>query len=426
MAHDVFISYSSRDKPIADAICANIEASGIRCWIAPRDIAPGEDWPAAIATAISESHVMVLVFSAHSNASEDVGREIILAANHRLVIIPFKIDNIEPEPGKQYYLARTHWLDAVNPPTQAQIDALVERVSVLIPSREVVAAVRPVDGGMQQPVARKATVAPLLIWIGAALLLVAILVWAAPRFMAPARPTAAAVEAATPTNTAAATAVPTITRVPTSIPSPTLMYEMPEGTPVPLQWTLHVIDDLSSNLYAWPHFDDSNDGCSTYTLGLQDGGLHWALDSVGANGCGYVYFPGVSPVSDFDAALDVQRTAGTIDAGFGIGFRIISGNDHYSLAINDIKQLYRVLLVRRGSNTMVIDWTYEPAIHSSGVNRLGVSARGPALYFFVNDVLVNTAVDTAIRSGHVGIVAENYGKGQVSIVYDNFSLDGIR
>jgi hypothetical protein len=109
MAHDVFISYSSKDKPIADAACANIEAAGIRCWIAPRDIAAGEDWPTAITRAISQSRIMVLVFSASSNSSEDVSREIILAANNRLVIIPFKIDNVEPEPGKQYYLARTHW-----------------------------------------------------------------------------------------------------------------------------------------------------------------------------------------------------------------------------------------------------------------------------------------------------------------------------
>src|SRR3989337_1800714 len=133
MAHDVFISYSSKDKPIADGICASLEADGIRCWIAPRDIAPGEDWPTAITKAISESAVMVLVFSASSNSSADVGREIILAANRNLVIIPFKIENIKPEPGKQYYLARTHWLEAMNPPTREHIQALIERVRVLVP-----------------------------------------------------------------------------------------------------------------------------------------------------------------------------------------------------------------------------------------------------------------------------------------------------
>ena len=41
MAHDVFISYSSKDKPVADAACATFEAAGMRCWIAPRDVPPG-------------------------------------------------------------------------------------------------------------------------------------------------------------------------------------------------------------------------------------------------------------------------------------------------------------------------------------------------------------------------------------------------
>jgi len=133
MAHDIFISYSSKDKPIADGICANLEAAGFRCWIAPRDIAPGDDWPTAITSAITESKIMVLVFSANSNSSKDVGREIILAANENLTIIPFKIEDVKPEPGKQYYLARTHWLEAMNPPTREHIQALIERVRVLVP-----------------------------------------------------------------------------------------------------------------------------------------------------------------------------------------------------------------------------------------------------------------------------------------------------
>jgi len=136
MAHDVFISYSSKDKLVADNICENLEAAGVRCWIAPRDIAPGEDWPTSIAKAIPQSHVMILVFSASSNSSEDVGRELFLAANNKLVIVPFKIGNFEPEPGKQYYLARTHWLEATDPPMQKQLRALVECVKGLIPVRE--------------------------------------------------------------------------------------------------------------------------------------------------------------------------------------------------------------------------------------------------------------------------------------------------
>jgi len=66
--------------------------------------------------------------SADSNASQDVSRELILASNSNLIILPFKIDEVAPEPGKQYYLARTHWFEATNPPTREQIDSLISVV----------------------------------------------------------------------------------------------------------------------------------------------------------------------------------------------------------------------------------------------------------------------------------------------------------
>jgi hypothetical protein len=128
LAHSVFISYSHKDKLVADAICANLEANGVRCWIAPRDIGLGEDWPAAIARAIPGSRVMVMIYSADSNNSDQVYRELFLAASKSVIILPFKIEDVELEPRKQYLLAGTHWLDAMNPPTQEQIDELVDRV----------------------------------------------------------------------------------------------------------------------------------------------------------------------------------------------------------------------------------------------------------------------------------------------------------
>ena len=132
MAHDVFISYSHKDQPIANGICAKLEADGLRCWIAPRDIDPGEDWPTAIATGIAGSKVMVLVFSQSSNMSEEVSRELYLAANSKVIIIPFVIEKVRPEASKAYYLGRTHWLDAMNPPTNAQIGQLIERIRSLM------------------------------------------------------------------------------------------------------------------------------------------------------------------------------------------------------------------------------------------------------------------------------------------------------
>jgi hypothetical protein len=151
MAHDVFISYSHTNKAIADAICANIENAAVRCWIAPRDIAPGMDWPTAILNAIVASRVMVLVFSAESNRSKQVGNEISLAFDNNLVIIPFRIDNIPPEPGKQYYLSRTHWLDAMNPPTQEQINKLVSHVKLFLMDQEAIGTIAPVTEAKRSP-----------------------------------------------------------------------------------------------------------------------------------------------------------------------------------------------------------------------------------------------------------------------------------
>src|SRR5207244_3208936 len=74
MAHDVFLSYATEDKAVADAICASLEASRIRCWIAPRDILSGTDYPEAIVTAIGSSRITVLVYSAHANRSPHILR----------------------------------------------------------------------------------------------------------------------------------------------------------------------------------------------------------------------------------------------------------------------------------------------------------------------------------------------------------------
>src|SRR5512132_2427916 len=130
MAHDVFISYSTKDKPVADAVCAGLEAAGLRCWVAPRDVRPGEDWPTAIVNAIGDSRAMVLIFSASSNASPEVPKEVNLALGSKVAVLPFKIDGAVPHGALQYYLAGTHWLTASNPPDSADLQRLTDTVRV--------------------------------------------------------------------------------------------------------------------------------------------------------------------------------------------------------------------------------------------------------------------------------------------------------
>ena len=124
MAHDIFISYSSRNAAVADAVCARLEAERIRCWYAPRDIETGANWAASIDTAIRESRALVLIFTDDSNASKQVLREINLAANRGLPIIPLRLTGADPIDDLRYYLTGVHWLDAMDEHLDEDIDAL--------------------------------------------------------------------------------------------------------------------------------------------------------------------------------------------------------------------------------------------------------------------------------------------------------------
>ncbi|HXP06436.1 MAG TPA: toll/interleukin-1 receptor domain-containing protein [Stellaceae bacterium] len=126
MAHDVFISHSHQDKPAADAVCHHLEAAGVRCWIAPRDVGYGKNWDGAIVDAIAESKLVVIIFSAAANNSGHVLNEVVTALGAGKTVIPFRIDAVAPTGALLYHLGRLHWLDAETPPLESHIEMLVE------------------------------------------------------------------------------------------------------------------------------------------------------------------------------------------------------------------------------------------------------------------------------------------------------------
>jgi hypothetical protein len=132
MAHDVFISYSSKDKITADAVCATLESHAIRCWIAPRDVKPGEEYAAALVRALHDSRVLVLVFSSGANQSPQVLREVERAVSRGLPILPFRIEDVPPSEAMEYYIASRHWLDALTPPMEDHLVRLAETAKFLL------------------------------------------------------------------------------------------------------------------------------------------------------------------------------------------------------------------------------------------------------------------------------------------------------
>jgi hypothetical protein len=139
MAHDVFVSHSSKDKPTADAVCAVLESQGIRCWIAPRDIIPGREWGASIIEAIKGAKVMVLIFSTHANGSPQINKEVERAVNKGIPVIPMRIEEIVPTESLEFFLSSNHWLDAFSPPLERHLQYLAQVVRQIIggPVKEV-------------------------------------------------------------------------------------------------------------------------------------------------------------------------------------------------------------------------------------------------------------------------------------------------
>ncbi len=132
MAHDVFISYSTVDKPAADAVCAKVEARGIRCWIAPRDIMPGVDWSDAIIDALSGCRVFLLLLSAASNNSEQVKRELQVAVGKGIPILPVRMEEFPLSKHMQYFIGTPHWLDAMTPPLEKHLQKLADTLAALL------------------------------------------------------------------------------------------------------------------------------------------------------------------------------------------------------------------------------------------------------------------------------------------------------
>lgn len=435
MAHDVFISYSIKDKSIADAICAHLEAAGIRCWIAPRDITPGEDWPTAITRAISQGRVLVLVFSSHSNSSDDVSRELFLAANHKLVIIPFKIENIEPEPGKQYYLARTHWLDALNPPTQEQIQNLVERVKTLVPLKEPATPV--VQSTPGNAITARAGTAPSrerrnLAWLWAipfGLALIGLIGWAASSLLlkhptASIQPTQPASVTATLPPAISPTLPPTLapTSSPTNLPEATATTTA--GVKADIFTKSYITEPFNDNSLEWP-VGNSTDPNWQGTLAIANGVLDWQGNSLTRMNA--LIHPGKfglqEGLSDQEVSARINLTSQSAKGIYGLYFRASGdGNHFYAFYVYDSQFGF---FSENGENRWkaLYGWENSPTVKGDGWVKISVKALGSHFQLFVNDQLLTELDDSALSSGQSGLIVTTYSVNtKIQVQFDDFTV----
>jgi hypothetical protein len=138
----IFISCASKDRKAALTLCAAIEARGFPCWISSRDVGPGENFQEAIVRAIRNAGLMVLVFSANANNSDEIKKEVALAGQGRLAVLPVRIEDVMPSEALSYEFATRQWIDVFDDWERA-IQQLLSHIANLLPGAEAVSPAMP-------------------------------------------------------------------------------------------------------------------------------------------------------------------------------------------------------------------------------------------------------------------------------------------
>ena len=131
--YDIFVSHSSKDDNIVMPIVSALEAKGIKCWIAPRDVIG--PYAKAITEAIKSSKIFLLCLSHNSAVSEHVLNEIEIAYNPQrqnvsnILIEPFLIEPIDFYAKEfdeiMYYIRRINVITPLNNNTPTELADLI-------------------------------------------------------------------------------------------------------------------------------------------------------------------------------------------------------------------------------------------------------------------------------------------------------------
>lgn len=126
-----FISYSTKDQAMADAIRNTFTANKIDTWMAPYSIAPGSKYAQSITNAIRNCSCFVLLLSNASQASEAVDSEVELAAlTFKKSIVTVQIENVILNDAFTFYIHNKQILpidsvDVSTPAMQAVLSTVI-------------------------------------------------------------------------------------------------------------------------------------------------------------------------------------------------------------------------------------------------------------------------------------------------------------
>lgn len=128
MTGHVFISHGSEDASEANALTAFIEGKGVKAWIAPRDVRPGQDYSEQLQEAIETCIAFVVLVTDKANKSPYVRAETEMAFSTSKPIFPVRMSDIQPAAGLAFFLKIRHWTNAYGPDREGSLGRLAREL----------------------------------------------------------------------------------------------------------------------------------------------------------------------------------------------------------------------------------------------------------------------------------------------------------
>lgn len=186
--------------------------------------------------------------------------------------------------------------------------------------------------------------------------------------------------------------------------------EQPPERPMP-RGVLLLEDDFSRERWKVSSDDD-------HRRGYVDGRYFIAVDNREYN------FWSIAGETYRDFVLEVEtlHLAGSDNNDYGVMLRYQDDDNFYSFEISS-DGFYTFSKLVNNDLYEIIPWQRSKAIQpGSESNRLRVEASGSNFTFYINDQLVDAAIDPEFDQGDIGLVAGTYEDAGTQVAFDNLKI----
>ena len=147
--YDIFLSYRRTDGKLAAALVQELQARGVEAWY-DQMIQGGVDWREDIVGNLTNSRILVILFSEACNSSKQLNKELAIADHLDKTVVPVLIEKTEPRGNYLYELASRNWIE-MHPRPASKVKELADHLVGLVAQEKSGGGGTSAEGGGAAP-----------------------------------------------------------------------------------------------------------------------------------------------------------------------------------------------------------------------------------------------------------------------------------